>query len=270
MQLLNPYYAAALLSLILSAAVAADERLRMATTTSTENSGLLAELNPVFVKKYDIKLDVIAVGTGKAIRLAENGDVDLILVHAPAAELEFVEAGFGVDRKAVMYNDFVIVGPDADPAAVQGATSVLDAMLRIQQQGAAFVSRGDDSGTHNKELKLWGLAGLEPKSQAYLAVGQGMGATLQIASDKQAYTLVDRGTWLAMRDKLDLIVVNQGDPNLFNPYHVIAVNPDRHAHVSYKRSRQYIDFITGPAGQSIIQHFKVNGEVLFHPDAAVE
>ena len=245
----------------------AAERLRMATTTSTENSGLLAYLHPVFERENDIELDVIAVGTGKALRLAENGDVDLILVHAPAAERKFVGAGFGVKRHPVMHNDFLIVGPKHDPAYVRGAQSATAALAAIASTQSAFVSRGDDSGTHKKELALWKQAQLQPKGEWYLAVGQGMGATLQVASEKQAYSLTDRGTWLAMRDKLQLSALGEGDSALFNPYHVIAVNPERHSHVKTELAQRYIEFITGPEAQRLIGEYTVNGEVLFHPDA---
>ena len=244
----------------------AEERLRMATTTSTENSGLLAVLNPVFEKQFNVKLDVIAVGTGKALKLGENGDVDLILVHAPAAEKKFVDGGFGIDRKAVMHNDFVLIGPKADPADVKKSCLLNEAMKKIAGSEATFISRGDDSGTHKKEKTIWKLADLEPAGKWYLAVGQGMGAVLKIANDKQAYTLTDRGTWLAFQDKLDLVVVSEGDPVLFNPYHVVAINPERHSHTKYKLARDYINFITSEEGQKIIRDFKVKGEQLFHPD----
>ena len=258
-----------LLSFVLHSAHAED-RLRMATTTSTENSGLLAVLNPVFEEKYQIKLDVIAVGTGKALKLGENGDVDLILVHAPAAEKKFVDAGFGIDRKAVMHNDFVLIGPKADPADVKNSCSLNEAMIKIAGSEATFISRGDDSGTHKKEKVIWKSADLDPTGNWYLAVGQGMGAVLKIANDKQAYTLTDRGTWMAFQDKLDLVVVSEGDPILFNPYHVIAINPDQHSHAKYKLATDYINFITSEDGQKIIQDFKVKGEQLFHPDVLAE
>ncbi len=245
--------------------VSAEERLRMATTTSTENTGLLAVLNPAFEQQTGIKLDVIAVGTGKAIKLAENGDVDLILVHAPIAEKKFVEVGYGIDRKAVMHNDFVLIGPETDPANVKQACLLKEAMQSIFKSEATFISRGDDSGTHKKERAIWKLAELEPDGNWYLAVGQGMGAVLKIANDKQAYTLTDRGTWLAYRDKLELEIVSEGDPVLFNPYHVIAVNPTQHAHAKYKLASEYIYFITSKEGQMLIQNFKVKGEQLFYP-----
>ena len=259
-----------LLTLAIFQLAQAEDRLRMATTTSTENSGLLAVLNPVFEKQFNVKLDVIAVGTGKALKLGENGDVDLILVHAPTAEKKFVDGGFGVDRKAVMHNDFVLLGSKADPADVKNSCSLNEAMKKIARTETTFISRGDDSGTHKKEKAIWKLADLEPIGNWYLAVGQGMGAVLKIANDKQAYTLTDRGTWLAFQDKLDLAIVSEGDPVLFNPYHVIAINPERHPHAKYKLVTDYINFITGEDGQKIIQDFKVKGEQLFYPDVMNE
>ncbi len=246
--------------------VYATERLRMATTTSTDNSGLLKILNPVFEKNYNVKLDVIAVGTGKALRLAENGDVDLVFVHAPAAEIKFVSAGFGIEREAVMHNDFIILGSKADPANLKSAISLTDAMQNINSSSVAFISRGDDSGTHKKEMSLWAQANIEPAGENYLAVGQGMGAVLQIANDKLAYTLTDRGTYLAYADKIDLKVVFEGGPALFNPYHIILVNPEKHAHSNILMARQYSAFIRSEEGQGIIRDFRIKGKPLFHPD----
>jgi tungstate transport system substrate-binding protein len=244
----------------------AQERLRLATTTSTDNSGLLAELHPVFETNFDVKVDVIAVGTGKALRLGENGDVDVVMVHAPAAEISFVDKGHGVERLSVMHNDFVILGPQDDPAGLGGATTLNEALQRLHDSGSSFVSRGDDSGTHKKEMSLWRAAGETPSGIWYLAVGQGMGAVIQIANDKQAYTLSDRGTYLAHKDKIALIPVFQGDPELFNPYHVIIVNPVKHPHVKTGLAQKYVDFIRGESGQKIIREFKKAGEILFKPD----
>ncbi len=256
-----------LVSIVFSQTALGEERLRMATTTSTENSGLLAVLHPPFEQSNGVRVDVIAVGTGKALRLAENADVDVVFVHAPAAEKEFVDAGHGVERTAVMHNDFVVLGPADDPAAARAAGTAADALRRIAARGATFVSRGDDSGTHKKELALWKAAGLSPEGKWYLSVGQGMGAVLTIASDKNAYTFSDRGTYLAYRDKMDLVVVSEGDPALFNPYHVIAVNPARHPHVKYALAKKYIEYLTSTEGQKIIADYRVLGEPLFHPDA---
>lgn len=255
-----------LLVILSSQIVVAAERLRMATTTSTDNSGLLKKLNPEFEKKYSVILDVIAVGTGKALRLAENGDVDLVFVHAPGAEQKFVNAGYGIERQAVMHNDFVILGPVSDPAGLEKANTLKDAMQAINSASASFISRGDDSGTHKKEMALWQQANIEPNGKNYLAVGQGMGAVLQIANDKLAYTLADRGTYLAFADKIDLRVLFEGDPALFNPYHVILVNPEKHAHAKIHLARQYSAFLRSKQGQALIRDFRIKGKPLFHPD----
>ena len=196
-----------LLLALVTGGAQAQERLRLATTTSTDNSGLLAKLHPLFEQQAGVKIDVIAVGTGKALKLGENGDVDVVMVHAPAAELKFVNSGFGIERKAVMHNDFILVGPATDPAGLRQASNINEAMQTLANSTAGFISRGDDSGTHKKEKLLWKSAGLEPAGDWYLSVGQGMGAVLQIAHDKLAYTLSDRGTYLAYRNKLDLQIV---------------------------------------------------------------
>lgn len=245
----------------------ATDILRMSTTTSTENSGLLRVLNPLFEKVYDIRLDVIAVGTGKALRLGENGDVDIVFVHAPKAELEFVRKGYGVDRKAVMHNDFVLIGPVANPAKITKTQPIVSALQQIAQQQALFISRGDDSGTHKKEMSLWQAAHINPTGTTYLSVGQGMGAVIKMANEKQAYTLTDRGTYIAFKDKIDLAILNAGDPALFNPYHIMAVNPAKHQHVNYKAAKKYIDYVTGVEAQALIGAYKKQGETLFYPDA---
>lgn len=242
------------------------ERIKMATTTSTENSGLLGVLNPPFEKQYGIKLDVISVGTGKAIRLGKNGDVDFILVHAPAAERKFVADGYGIERKPVMHNDFVIIGPAADPAGLMQATDINEAMSGLFETKYMFISRGDDSGTHKKEKGLWQKINIEPSGEWYLSVGQGMGVVLRIANDKQAYTLTDRGTYLAYKDKIDLQIVYENDEILFNPYHVIMISPEKHPHTKIDLARKYSAFIRGPIGQELIRNFNVNGEILFYPD----
>ena len=242
------------------------DRLKMATTTSTDNSGLLAVLNPPFEKKYNVKLDVISVGTGKAIRLGMNGDVDLILVHAPNAEKKFVAEGFGIEREPVMHNDFIIVGPVEDPAGLKSAKNISEAMSRLINKKYIFVSRGDDSGTHKKEKSLWEKTGVQPSGDWYLSVGQGMGVVLRIADDKEAYTLTDRGTYLAYKDKMKLGIVFENDDALFNPYHIIMVNPEKHPHTKIDLARKYSEFIRSKQGQDLIRNFKVNGKVLFHPD----
>jgi len=244
----------------------AEERLRLATTTSTDNSGLLAVLHPPFEDRFDVRVDVIAVGTGKALKLGENGDVDVILVHAPGAEKKFVQNGFGVERLAVMHNYFVLLGPVADPAAAGLADSPGEALKRIVANQSVFVSRGDDSGTHKKEMSLWRSANIYPQGNWYLSAGQGMGTVLKIANDKLAYTLADRGTYLAYKDKLDLKIIYAGADELYNPYHIILINPDRHDHVKADLAGKYIDFIRGAEGQGIIGGFRRAGEQLFYPD----
>ncbi len=257
-----------LVSTLLPNVQADDRRLRLATTTSTQDSGLLEYLHPAFEAATGIKVDVIAVGSGKALALARNGDVDVVLAHDPAAEEAFMADGAGIDRRPVMENDFVIVGPAADPAGVAGAPTARDALARIAKAGAPFVSRGDQSGTHVKELGLFQAAGIAPAGAWYLAAGQGMGPVLQMADEKPAYTLADRGTWLAMRGKLTLRLLHAGDPALRNPYHVMAVNPAHHPHARAELTRAYMDFLTGTEGQALIGGFKVDGETLFQPTAA--
>lgn len=263
-------FAAPLAAVLVLAAVLpahAAERLRMSTTTSTENSGLLNVLLPPFEQANDVKVDVIAVGTGKALKLGENGDVDVVFVHARPAEDQFVADGFGVDRRDVMHNDFVLVGPAADPVGIAKAASAKDALGRILLGKAHFVSRGDNSGTHKKERALWKASGLDPRGQWYMEAGQGMGAVLTIADEKGAYALADRGTFLAYRNKVGLKVLFEGDPVMFNPYGIIAVNPARHPHVKHALAEKLMDFVTGPEGQSIIGGYKLDGEQLFFPDA---
>ncbi len=245
----------------------AGDFLRLSTTTSTENSGLLSVLNPIFEKKYNITVNVIAVGTGKALRIGANGDVDVVFVHAPEAELQFVKQGDFIERSAVMHNDFVIVGPANDPAGIASAKKVGETLSKIANSQSVFVSRGDDSGTHKKEKLLWKQLGLDPKGNWYSSVGQGMGAVLRIADDKQGYTLTDRGTQIAFSDKMSLKILFEGDKELFNPYHVMAVNPKKHSHVKYDFAKKYIDFVVSKEGQKIIADYKKGGQQLFYPDA---
>ena len=242
-------------------------RLKMATTTSTENSGLLAVLLPPFEKTYNINLDVVAVGTGAALELGRNGDVDVVMVHAPSLEEQFVADGFGVERVGFMYNDFVILGPAADPAGISGSNDVASAFRKIADTGSIFISRGDNSGTHAKERSVWAAVGVSPSGNWYREAGQGMGAVITMANDMQAYTLADRGTYLAYRGKIDLGVAVEGDPLLFNPYAVIAVNPTMHPHVQREAAQKLIDFLVTAEGQAIIGGYKVEGERLFTPDA---
>lgn len=256
----------AIILCLLPASAHPQERLKLATTTSTDNSGLLTVLHPPFEKQSGVKVDTITVGTGKALRLGRNGDVDVILVHAPDAERKFVAAGYGLARLPVMHNDFIILGPGQDPAGLSRAATISEALSRLITNKSHFVSRGDDSGTHKKELSLWRLVGTDPQGRWYMSVGQGMGAVLQIANDKLAYTLSDRGTYLAYRHRIELIPVFAGGPELLNPYHVIMVNPDRHPHVKSGLAEQYADFIRGEQGQRIIREFRKQGEILFKPD----
>ncbi len=247
--------------------VHAEIRLRMSTTTSTEASGLLPVLLAPFEKANNVKVDVISVGTGKALKLGENGDVDVVFVHARPAEDKFVAAGYGVDRRDVMYNDFVLVGPKADPAKVKEAKTAVDAFKRLAEGKADFISRGDDSGTNQKEKELWTAAGVKPEGKWYVEAGQGMGEVLQMAFDKKGYTLADRGTFIAYEGKLDLVVLAEGDRALFNPYGIIAVNPQKYPKVNFDLAKKFIDYVTGPDGQKVIADFKMNGKQLFFPDA---
>ncbi|MBE0501268.1 MAG: substrate-binding domain-containing protein [Desulfuromonadales bacterium] len=239
------------------------EHLRLATTTSTENSGLLGVLLPPFEQANGCKVDVIAVGTGKAIKLGEAGDVDIILVHARAREDKFIREGYGVDRRDVMYNDFVILGPPADPAVIKGSSSGAEALKRIADTRSPFVSRGDDSGTHSKERSLWESAGIEPEGNWYLEAGRGMGEVIGMATELRGYTLSDRGTYIAMTGKTDLVVMTEGHKTLFNPYGVIPINPERHPHVKHALAQDFVEFLTGSKGQQIIASFRKYGQQLF-------
>jgi tungstate transport system substrate-binding protein len=242
---------------------AAEERLRMSTTTSTENSGLLAVLLPPFEKKFGCKVDVVAVGTGKSLKLGEAGDVDVVFVHARSLEDKFMANGYGADRRDVMYNDFVLLGPKDDPAGAGKAKSAPDAYRAIAAKESPFISRGDESGTHVKEKEIWAAAGIVPRGAWYIEAGQGMGEVITMATQKRGYTLSDRGTYIAFRKKTDLVVVRQGDKALWNPYGIISVNPKKHKHVKYDLAMKLIDFVTGPEGQSIIADYKIDGEPLF-------
>lgn len=247
---------------------AAREKMTLASTTSTLDSGFFDALIPVFEKKFDCSVRVIAVGTGQAIRLARDGNADALLVHDREAEDKFVADGFGIKRLDVMHNDFVIVGPGTDPAAVHGLRAA-EAFRKIAAGGAVFVSRGDDSGTHKKELRLWKLLGSKPASRSYLESGTGMEATLRIAEEKNGYTLVDRATWLAHRKEIGALnLLVEGDPELFNPYSVIVVSPARFPWVNFRIAAKFADFLRGPDGQKLIREFGVEkfGSPLFFPD----
>ena len=241
--------------------------LRLSTTTSTENSGLLKALLPAFEQATGLKVQVISVGTGKALELAKNGDVDVTLVHARASEDKFVLDGFGVNRRDVMYNDFVIVGPEHDPAGIRGRQDVLAALRTITERGARFVSRGDNSGTDQMEQSYWQQVGSKPAGKAYISAGLGMGEVLNMAAELQAYTLTDRATYAAYRARTGLAVLVQGDARLFNPYGIIAVNPARHAGVNYMGAMKLIEWMTSPEGQKRIAAFQIGGQQLFFQHA---
>ncbi|HGZ6766398.1 TPA: substrate-binding domain-containing protein [Vibrio parahaemolyticus] len=243
------------------------EHVRLATTTSTYHSGLLDYLLPQFEKDTGYKVDVIAAGTGKALKMGENGDVDLVMTHAPKAEGTFVEKGYGVLPRKLMYNDFVIVGPKADPAKIKDDESVLDVFKEIANKNATFISRGDDSGTHKKEMGFWAQTKIEPNFGGYRSVGQGMGPALNMASEMQGYTMSDRGTWLAYQNKLDLDILFQGDEKLFNPYQVILVNPERYPTINYQGAKAFSDWLVNPRGQELINGFRLNGKQLFVANA---
>ena len=238
--------------------------LRMAVTTSTRDSGLLDALVPVFEKEAGVRVDIIASGTGKALKLGESGDVDLVLVHARQAEDEFMSAGHGIRREDVMFNTFEIVGPPNDPAAIRDMQPVA-ALQKIAKAGQVFFSRGDESGTHQRELQLWSSGGGRPYWQDYIENGQGMGATLTMADQLQAYTLTDHGTYLAMRDMIDLIPLITSAKKLENPYGIIVVAPGKHESINDSDAQDFVDFIISPKAQRLIRDFKVDGESLFYP-----
>jgi tungstate transport system substrate-binding protein len=245
----------------------AENALRLATTTSTENSGLLKAILPKFESSSGLKVQVISVGTGKAMKLGENGDVDVLLVHSRPDEDRFVEQGFGVNRRDVMYNDFVLAGPKDDPAKVRGMRDAVAAFRRILETKSVFVSRGDDSGTDKMEKSYWAEVGQRPQGRQYLSAGQGMGEVLTMAGHLGGYTLTDRATYGAYRSRTPLEVLVEGDARMFNPYGVIAVNPARYPEVNHKGATQFIEWITGAEGRRAITDFRVNGEQLFFPTA---
>lgn len=253
-------------------AARADQRsIVLASTTSTQDSGLFGHILPLFKAKTGIDVKVVAQGTGQALDTARRGDADVVLVHAKAEEEAFVAEGHGVRRLDVMYNDYVLIGPQADPAKVAGGRDVLAALRAIQRQGATFVSRGDRSGTHQAELAFWKLAGLDPAAARpawYREIGQGMGAALNTARAMGAYLLADRGTWIPFRNKGDLAILVEGDRRLFNQYGVILVNPARHPHVKRAAGQAFVEWLTSPEGQQAIRDFRVDGQQLFFPNAA--
>lgn len=247
-----------------------DKFIIVQSTTSTQNSGLFEHILPMFTKKTGIEVRVVAVGTGQALKNAANGDGDVVLVHSKPDEEKFVAQGWGVKRYDVMYNDFIIVGPAADPAKIAGLKDAAQAFKQIAEAKAPFASRADDSGTNKAELKLWQDAGVDAKASSgnwYLETGSGMGATLNFAVGKEAYTLTDRGTWLSFANKDDFKVLVEGDPKLFNQYGVILVNPAKHPNVKAKEGQAFIDWLIGPEGQSAIASYKIDGQQLFFPNA---
>ena len=256
----------ALMSLFLGAiSLSANARdLRLATTTSTENSGLLRVILPIFEAKQGIKVHVVSVGTGKALKLGENGDVDVVLVHAREAEDAFVAAGHGVNRRDVMYNDFILVGPPSDPAGIRGGKDVLEAFRRLAAGKARFISRGDDSGTDKMEQSYWKQIGVTPKGTPWhVSAGLGMGEVLTMAGEMQGYTLSDRATYAAYKAKTGLEISMQGDPRMFNPYGIMAVNPKKYPDINFTGAMALIEWMTGAEGRAAISAFKPSGEQLF-------
>jgi tungstate transport system substrate-binding protein len=251
-------------------AQAADEFITVASTTSTEQSGLFGHLLPVFEKQTGIKVRVVALGTGQALDLARRGDADVVFVHDPDAEAKFLAEGWAVKRFEVMYNDFVLVGPQDDPAKIAGGQDIVAALTKIEAAKAAFVSRGDRSGTHAAELRLWKLAGIDldkVKGPWYRDTGSGMGPALNTAASMNAYILADRGTWLAFKNRQNLAILVQGDKRLFNQYGVMLVNPAKHPSVKKEAGQKFVDWVISPAGQQAIAAYKVGGEQLFFPNA---
>jgi len=260
----------ALLSLAIPISRAADDFIIVQSTTSTQNSGLFEHILPLFTEKTGIEVRVVAVGTGQALKNAEKGDGDVVLVHSQRDEEKFVADGWGVKRYPVMYNDFIIVGPAADRARIAGMRQAPEALKKVAEAQAPFASRADDSGTNKAELMLWQQSGVDPKKSSrswYLETGSGMGSTLNIAVGKQAYALTDRGTWLAFANKDDFKVLVEGDDKLFNQYGVILVNPAKHPNIKAKDGQAFIDWLTGSEGQAAIANYKIDGQQLFFPNA---
>jgi tungstate transport system substrate-binding protein len=264
--------AALFIAVMLAALAASDEPrpITVASTTSTQNSGLFEYLLPKFTAETGIEVRVVAVGTGQAIRLATNGDADVLLVHHPASERKFVADGLGLARHPVMHNDFVLVGPAADPAGIRGMADVAVALRRIGDSEQVFVSRGDDSGTHKKELELWRAAAFDPRPASgawYRESGSGMGTTLNTASAMGGYTLTDRASWVSFGNKAGLQLLVEGDTRMHNPYSIIVVNPARHPHVHAVEAQAFADWLTAEGGQQAIAAYRVDGQQLFFPDA---
>ena len=260
----------ALIALGMISAQAQERFITVASTTSTEQSGLFGHLLPRFEQKTGIKVHVVAVGTGQALDLARRGDADVVFVHARSAEEKFLAEGHGVKRYPVMYNDFVLVGPKSDPAKIGGSKDILEALKKLEAARAPFVSRGDKSGTHLAELDLWKAAGIDidtAKGPWYRDTGQGMGPALNTASSMNAYILTDRGTWLSFKNRGDLTILVEGDRRLFNQYGVMLVNPDKHPSVKKDLGQLFVEWVISPEGQQTIADYKINGEQLFFPNA---
>ena len=258
-------------ALVLTAGVATaqDRFITVSSTTSTEQSGLFGHILPLFKAKTGIDVRVVAVGTGQALDIGRRGDADVVFVHDTTAEEKFVAEGAGIDRREVMYNDFVLVGPKSDPAHVNGTKDIVAALKKVAAASAPFASRGDKSGTHAAELRLWQAAGVDPqtgKGSWYRETGSGMGPTLNTAAAMEAYALTDRGTWLSFANRRDLIIAVEGDQRLFNQYGVILVNPAKHPHVKKDLGMAFIDWITSQDGQTAVANYKINGEPLFFPN----
>ena len=251
-------------------AAAQEKSIVVSSTTSTEQSGLFKHILPIFEKKTGIKVRVVAQGTGQALDMGRRGDADVLFVHDRVAELKFVADGFGVERREVMYNDFVVVGPAADPARIKGSRDTVAAFKTIAAAKAPFASRGDKSGTHAAELRFWKEAGIDPaaagKGSWYRETGSGMGPTLNTAAAMNAYALTDRGTWLSFKNRQSLVIIVEGDKKLFNQYGVILVNPARHPHVKKGLGMAFVDWVTSPGGQAAIAGYKIGGEQLFFPN----
>jgi tungstate transport system substrate-binding protein len=250
-------------------AAAQEQHIVVASTTSTEQSGLFGHLLPAFKARTGIDVRVVALGTGQALDTARRGDADVVFVHDRDAELKFLNDGFGVDRREVMYNDFVLVGPKGDPAKIGGTRDIVAALKKIADSKTPFASRGDRSGTHAAELRLWKVAGVDPDSGKggwYRETGSGMGPTLNTAAAMDAYALADRGTWISFRNRRDLIILVEGDQRLFNQYGVMLVNPAKHPHVKKDLGMQFVEWVTSPEGQKTIAEYKIEGEQLFFPN----
>ena len=254
-------------SVLVTPVAVSQQVIKLSTTTSTDNSGLLPYLLPMFEAKTGSKVHVIAVGTGKALELAKNGDVDVTLVHARVSEDKFVAAGDGINRRDVMYNDFIVVGPSSDPAGIKGSRDVQAALKKIVDTKVKFISRGDNSGTDQMEKAYWKQVGSQPQGASYVAAGLGMGEVLNMAAELNAYTLTDRATYSAYKAKTGLVVAVEGDPKMFNPYGIIAVNPAKYPGVNFKGAVQLIDWITSDEGQKAIAGFRVDGQQVFFPSA---